>query len=432
MLIYFLFGAFKDFAQRAGVPHMLTRYSIVLPTLTAGLVFIFLYLRKSKTSFSRFSKYLATLLLAVAGIEIAFLAINLVHKPTTDYGDKNHNLIQNTVVPPQATKPNIFWIVLDAYSSSETLKSKWHFNNPLDTQLQKKRFFVHRSAISPYNYTHFSLSSTLDMQYLCCLKNGSRVDFRDMAIGSKTLFDNNTITFLKANGYDFYNYSVFDMKDHAAKPYIKFKLDRSLLITYTTLSSAIERDIWWNVRNFISGDLNGVHQTAKHDLKRSADRQCIMIRQSEKLIEESVKHVRPSMYMFHYMITHDPFVFNADGSFYEKARFNSRDGYLSSIQYANKVVNDITDLILSTNKDKNFVIIIQSDHGFRYGEDEPEFEKESCKIFYAVYCSDGIYNEWKSNTSSINTFRLVFNKYFRTAYPMLPAHPNVLRYAQEK
>ncbi len=74
------------------------------------------------------------------------------------------------------------------------------------------------------------------------------------------------------------------------------------------------------------------------------------------------------------------------------------------------------------------VILLQSDHGFKFSYDDPDFDSEACKILYAVYCSDGIYPGWNNSVNSVNSFRILFNKYFNTGFDLLPGRSYNLFY----
>lgn len=132
------------------------------------------------------------------------------------------------------------------------------------------------------------------------------------------------------------------------------------------------------------------------------------------------------------MMTHEPWVFNADGTFNDSAEFYNSHHYLATARYMNNVVNQLSDDILRINRNRDFVMIIQSDHGFRFEGNDPELEKESCRIFYSVFCSDGKYPQWTHHTGAVNTFRILFNKYFHTSYSMLPAETHLLKYRRQK
>lgn len=270
------------------------------------------------------------------------------------------------------------------------------------------------------------------MKYLSGLDPGDQVDYSDMIFATRTLYRNNVIEFLLRNGYKINNLSIFDIKDHPTLPFVKFKSDPSELISNSTFTSRVKRDIGWNFYHFFAGGKMEAEKIVKQDLKQLASVHHKMIKEKKELVERSAMHSGPSLNIFHYMITHNPFLFNVDGSFNHDATFTSREGYINNTLFANKVVKELVDNIISFNKDKDFMILIQSDHGFRYEEYEPEFETESCKIFYAVYCSDNDYSHWNNDISSINSFRIIFNKYFQTSFPLLSHQTHILRYKKQK
>ncbi len=77
------------------------------------------------------------------------------------------------------------------------------------------------------------------------------------------------------------------------------------------------------------------------------------------------------------------------------------------------------DSIKSIYREKDFVIILQGDHGYKYEESDPLFDQEGCSILYSVYCSDLSYPAWNNTFNSVNTFSVLFNKYFHTNLPLL-------------
>ena len=125
--------------------------------------------------------------------------------------------------------------------------------------------------------------------------------------------------------------------------------------------------------------------------------------------------------MLHYMISHEPFLFNADGTLHPLASFTKPDAYISSIEFTNTVVNGIVNEIRSGFNGKDYVIVVQSDHGFKFDEKDPFFESESCEIFYAVYASDKTIAACTDDISSVNGCRLIFNKYFNSGFLLLPS-----------
>jgi hypothetical protein len=69
-------------------------------------------------------------------------------------------------------------------------------------------------------------------------------------------------------------------------------------------------------------------------------------------------------------------------------------------------------------KNKQAIIIIEGDHGFK------EFTSEQMKHygypnFFAAFFPDENYSLLKDQMTPVNTFRIIFNKYFSQNLPML-------------
>lgn len=275
------------------------------------------------------------------------------------------------------------------------------------------------------------------MQYFPNLKHGGQVDYTDIVFANKSVYKTNAVELLRRNGYSMHNHSIFEMKDLSSPPFTKFTTDPSRLIDYSTFATKTWRDIGWNfyemASRVISFDSTDVSlEDYQKRLKDLSVDQLEMISASKEIVKKGANRKRPALYMFHYMITHEPFMFNADGSLNLQKPMDVRKRYLNTVTFANTVINDLVDLIGATHAGKDYIIIIQSDHGFKFEEFEPEFEKESCKILYAVYCSDRDHSYWHNKESSVNIFRIVFNKYFYTKFPLLPSKTHILRYRKQK
>jgi hypothetical protein len=144
----------------------------------------------------------------------------------------------------------------------------------------------------------------------------------------------------------------------------------------------------------------------------------------------------PKFVFAHFIIPHRPYVFGPNGEevdakFYQlgKLEFDVfSEGYTNQIQFINKNIEQVVDLILETSANPP-VIIIQGDHGPDFwavtGDDAPGdaeipqgFQSHRSYILNAYYFPDGSSGLYPTITP-VNSFRLVFNKYFGKDYEML-------------
>ena len=66
-----------------------------------------------------------------------------------------------------STLPDIYYLILDGYSSNSHLSSHWRIDNTEFTSLLEEHgFYVAYDSVSNYTYTHASISSSLNFDYI--------------------------------------------------------------------------------------------------------------------------------------------------------------------------------------------------------------------------------------------------------------------------
>ena len=95
-------------------------------------------------------------------------------------------------------KPNIYFMILDAYARADTLKEALGFDNqPFIDEVRKLGFFVPERSVSNYPATNLSVSSILSLDYLeAALSLDREVQFRRELLGHNVVVEK-----LKAEGY---------------------------------------------------------------------------------------------------------------------------------------------------------------------------------------------------------------------------------------
>jgi len=324
-----------------------------------------------------------------------------------------------------AQAPDIYYIILDAYAREDILRDLFHYDNgPFLSFLRDRGFYVADKSYSNYPRTLFSLSSSLNMDYLSAgaPANESERDF-DLRV-EEPFRTNKVVAFLEERGYECVTftsgYSGTDgMKvDVTLKPggLLLGEFD-NVLINMTPLRTLLGR----------TEDLS---QYAMH-------RKRILFTLDR--LPKMERHGRPLFVFAHVTIPHPPFVFDADGKpvhterpftvtdgtyFFESGGTEQEylSGYTGQLAYVNKRVMRIVDQIIE--KSPNAVIMLQGDHGSRLkhtGQLGTTDLRESVGILnaYRVPGRDAgklLYD----SISPVNSFRAIFNAYFGTSYPLLP------------
>ena len=143
----------------------------------------------------------------------------------------------------------------------------------------------------------------------------------------------------------------------------------------------------------------------------------------------------PTYTFAHFLFTHDPFRFDAEGKCLTYEEINSRDyklNYKEQVTFANKKIKELIDTILEKSKDNPPIIILQADEGpypARYSEDLRNFDfnkasaedvKEKMAILNAYYFPDRADHKVSDFITPVNTFRYIFSYYFGINLPQLP------------
>jgi hypothetical protein len=423
LCLFFFFGAAKDFLTGTGIPAPFKRYSFLLPAVIVLAIACGVILKTYHRPLTRATLFIKTLLVICITLELGTLVYNTVSGEAArrDLGDLNNDLAADIELKVGSEKPVVFWIVMDEYSGSTGLINGFNFKNPLNTDLRGRGFFVADSARSPYNYTHYSLAATLDMVYLKELQNHSVIGFRDIVRGNISLQETNTLKLLESEDYNIYNFTIYNLKNHPTRATEYFLKADAKLINSQTLEGRINQDIAWNFRNMFSADRRTADSLDhREELRNEYVRRKELMKEVLKTAREARDDVPPSLFMMHFMQTHEPFIYNSDGTLDLDVGYGVyRDRYIPSVNYANRELSAFIDSLKNIYTGRSVVIVLQGDHGYKFEETDPLFEQEGCSILYAVYCSDGNYEGWSNSFNSVNTFRVFFNKYFGTDLPLL-------------
>lgn len=432
---YFFFGAVKDRIEDLTGKSLISSYSILLPATVVLLLLLFGLLRRRKAPLAGSIRFLTILTLVLVLVETGGLLYrnSALYKPDIDFGDSNNALLQQLPAADTVTaKPDIYWIVFDEYPSARSLQHSFGYKDPLDSVLTTLGFFVARDARSNYNYTHYSLSSTLDMQYITELKEGSTVTMRDLVRGNRSLYVNNVTRYLERAGYGIRNFAIYDLEGHPTAGMLSFSQLPAALIDHQTLFTRTWADIGWQFPNRLKRDRAAADAA---DLRTSTSKTDSLYKEMTRKLLDSIASAStaagPAFFLIHFFLPHEPYIYNPDGSLHFKnANGSDRNNFIPQVAYTGIVARRLIQYIQlqqqHTNREQ--VILVQGDHGFKYEETEPDFQTESCRILYGVYNSRRNYAGWYDSISSVNGFRILFNQYFNTRLPLLEDKSINLRY----
>lgn len=351
------------------------------------------FIKKDKYNSLKFTWFLNVITIIFLTIKIAeFIQANSTHITLAD----KEILINSS--SPKIT-PNIYYIILDSYTGNQSLKQYWNFDNSELTGFLKNNGFYIAKSNSNYNWTPFSLSSSLNMSYLNIDQKANICNehFRDLI----NLINNNRISdFLRKNNYEILNYSFFEVSNKSKYFKNYFFLNGNFFgqsIFSLIWSKIPEAERANEINNLPNNNLDVINQL--------------------KLFFPDNKHY---FIYAHILLPHYPYFFDHNGNRIPIRYANdpeNKNKYLEQLKFTNKLIIDCIKNILSHSQYKP-VIIIQGDHGFRYLKSRGQLA-ESFTILNAYYFPDKTYSTLYDSISPVNSFRVVLNKYFNTKLPLL-------------
>jgi hypothetical protein len=336
------------------------------------------------------------------------------------------------VVKSTTPRPDIYYIILDAYGRQDILQALYDFDNSDFLEaLRARGFYVAGEATSNYVQTLLSLSSSLNMDYLQSLEaNGANLENREdlVALIKKSKVRN----ILAQNGYQLVSFrNAYNATVPNAEIYYD---DTGFAYTVTPFESIVIDRTLARVLPYVPV-FNKVLIEMPYDIHR---RQIL----STFARLHQIPALDGDYFVYaHIIAPHPPFVFDengnvvphdepfrlADGIDYMRIKDHSYKtyvrGYRRQIQYVDKLVLETVDAILAKSKTPP-IIIIQGDHGPGSRLHQVSLEKtlpaERFSILNAYYFPDQDYTSLYPSISPVNSFRVLLDRFFGENYALIP------------
>ena len=307
-------------------------------------------------------------------------------------------------------KPNVYFLVLDAYSGDITLKGDYDFDNSkFKNELRDRGFVVQKPSYSNYPNTELAIPSILNMGYLDHIGDEVGIDSENKKIVIELRKQNQVMEIFKKNNYKVVSFSgglnvdMPNADEQLCGSIIRINSELYESFIYTYLPVAFLRTLFYE--SYHSYTLECLFSTLKN-YQNNDD--------------------RPSFIFAHMSLPHPPFIYDADGNhvtdIYTHNRFDSslKDAYLGQLIFSNKITMEMIDSI--QQRDDSAVIMVISDHGGRLGINwyEPT-EMDYYRAFnnLSAFHFPDHENEIPEKIAGVNIFRVFFNTYFNTDYEIL-------------
>lgn len=315
-----------------------------------------------------------------------------------------------------AERPDIYFILLDGYARADVLSQYYDFDNRafLDG-LERRGFQVGTASTSNYNWTFLSLASILNMGFVQSLMGdalGPRGTDREFAY--RLLRDNRAASFLRARGYR-YIHLQSTWGGTGSNPYADEFLSCVGGLFRDDFLLAIAEASWLRVSGTRATlDLADCH-----------------LRNFETLTALA-REPGPKFVLAHFVPPHHPYLFDREGRVlrnanlwnqfeFQKQLWEQRDAYVDQLMFVNSRIETLVDHLMSDSA-RAPVVLLQSDHGtnLRRGLSTAEHYRIRLANLNAVLLPGAAPDLMAEDATSVNLFRVVFNRYFDARLPLLP------------
>lgn len=312
-------------------------------------------------------------------------------------------------VPSKTDQQDIYYIILDAYAREDVLRDLLGYDNSdFLNSLRQRGFYVAGCSQANYAYTEFSLTSSLNYDYL------DRLDVYHSRADRIALLKHSAIrSFLDSNGYEIVafptGWAFTEWKD--ADLYLDYERPVTALTEFESL--VLDTTVFRVASDF---RLSQQTDASRKDLRRL--RVFSLLDHIKRLPER-----RGNLFVFaHIVVPHFPYTFGPNG---EAQAFKRRDAsheeiaaaYVDQVKFANQEILDVIDTLIQKSKIPP-VIIVQSDHG-----PLPDLAQEASQrlpILNAYYLPGVQVDKiLYPSISPVNSFRVVLNSYFEQDLPLL-------------
>jgi len=424
LLAFYSYGHVYTSLQNAGIGDSSRQWLFFL-AWASGTVFAGVLTLMIRSELRGLTNYLNVTAGALVIISLVNIGTYTLGSGTNllDYGNKESGAVQ-VDVSNSSTLPDIYYILPDSYASSQVLRDLGYDNSDFTDYLTGKGFFVAYESRSNYMQSYHSLASSLNMQYFTNIEEGIPGGTSDSYLYKGLILDGRVIDTLRSLGY-----TIINTRDKWLVRGTSQNREQSLLYSRRRLSlNCARRSLIGLGADDFTGAL--LSTTALYPVLRFfnvVERQIWHQRLCEFSMIVDVKDIEGPKFVYsHLRVPHPPFVFNRNGVKDPQSISNKRcpdrcqEQYVDQVVFVNKKLKQVVHSLLSGKGDLP-IIIIQSDHGTRIvdGGDFTKFHPSKFGILNAYYLPNGGSDLLYEAISPVNTFRVIFNRYFGADYELL-------------
>jgi len=323
-----------------------------------------------------------------------------------------------------AQKRDVYWLVYDRYGSDRSLRTLFDVENDLTPWLRERGFTALDDSHANYVATSLSMATTLNMTHLEELTGipatsesssydpvygrlqGSLVTRQFQALGYRYVHLGSWWNPTRTDGTADRNYNPDGVNDFTA-----------VLFETSALPLAVEALGW--------------EEEPPSEHTKHVKHNTIALDTLDRLRGEG----GPKFVLAHVLLPHPPYVFDSDGrpmTAEEAAALEDKDAGRRQLAYTNTRIKAFLEGLLALPEDQQPIVILQADEGpwtdpyfadkvgYDWTTASPEELEVKFGIVNAWYVPGGVDLGLEPAQTAINTFPILFSRYFGLDYELLP------------
>jgi hypothetical protein len=318
---------------------------------------------------------------------------------------------------------DIWYLVFDRYGSASSLELQYGIDDrPFLDRLRARGFQIVTDSHANYVKTSLSLAATLNLDYLDDLVAAQDPASDDHGPVFARLSDHAVGRFLRERGYRYV---------HVGSYYGPTKTSK---IADRNLPPGGPSDFVASLYD-TSAIPAAAHRLGISLAAPARERHYEAGRFQLDTLDDVTDDPGPSFVYAHVMLPHPPYTFASDGSFVTDEQDVGRRqalAYGEQLTYLHTRIEALVDRLLARPEAERPIIILQADEGpypREYARNTVEFDWSKASTDYleikfgilnAMYLPGDGSPDPSPTLSSVNTFRLIFDRYFDADLPLLP------------
>jgi hypothetical protein len=409
-LWYFFFGAFHDPIKSTPVLNLISSYTIVIPLLFIATFLWIVLLKRNPNLWQKLCLYLNVLL-------IIYCVIDAVKISFRSFRTTNENVTLAFNYEAVKNKPDVFFLLFDGYPGTKSLIDSFNFDNKPFLDFLTKNNFVYIPGSSNYDLTVFSMSSLFNMDYIKGEWHLPNADQKDVQKRMNEIKQASVFKIFSGMGYTVDNNSIFDIQNAPGiSDENSFLLGHSVLLTDKIFINRFNRDIGASLPQWLVKKMPFLRDQSFY--RHRNDNAAV---EDHLLKTATQKNIKPIFSYSHFLMPHGPYFYDSTGIETEYKKMNAeaswanKNDFISYLKYSNSVAEKV---ISALRKNKpNGIIIIKSDHGFRYYNSAIPFQPARFDNITWIFFPDKHYGNTTRPLTDVNFFPYLFNNHFNNRLP---------------